>query len=63
MTPEMTPEPDAGDYFAGLYRSSDDPWLLRISIRTMTGCLLCGHRMERLYINEKRVNVCHCVFS
>jgi SAM-dependent methyltransferase len=25
----MTAEPDAHDYFAGLYRDSDDPWLLR----------------------------------
>ena len=25
----MTPEPNAQDYFAGLYQRSDDPWLLR----------------------------------
>jgi len=59
----MTPEPHARDYFAGLCQSSDDPWLLRISIRTMTGCLTRGHPTERRYISEKRVNVCHCVFS
>jgi SAM-dependent methyltransferase len=25
----MSPEPDANDYFTGLYDKSDDPWLLR----------------------------------
>jgi hypothetical protein len=29
----MTPEPDAPDYFAGLYQSSDDPWMLRCEKR------------------------------